>query len=168
MESKRRAMQKASAIENDNTVKLKNIQQRLCLIPTCSWEDDPSSVMPRLPDGPLYRHIQVATSLTNINDIRIYMLSTLRSFTARGGVALLLETILRIHGEGVIARMIQRARQQATLPESESSQKHLIGCNCEDRQKRMYEENPLPASVRNDPTKMLDTCLLYTSPSPRD
>jgi hypothetical protein len=92
--------------------------------------------------------------LTNIHDIHLYVLSTMRSFTARGGVALLLETILRIHGKGVVARMVQRARQEAKLPTDTNG---LIACTCEERQKKMYEEKPLPASVRNDPTKMLDT-----------
>ena len=153
---KKRAIRKASSAKIEDEVKMKNMQRRLRLIPTCSWEDDPGSGMPRLPDSPLFRRVQVATSLTNINDIHIYVLSTIRSFTARGGVALFLETILRIHGAGVITRMVKKARQEAKVA-VKSSHTHLICCDCEERQKKMYEKNPLPASVRNDPSKLLDT-----------
>jgi len=154
-ERKRRAMKNASGSGPEKECKSYLMKRRLHLIPTCTWEDDPSAGMPRQPDSPPYRHIQVATSLTNIDDIRLFVLSNIRTFTARGGVALLLETILRIHGKGVIQRMMHRARKDAGVPNS--SQKGLIHCTCEDRQKQMYGDKPLPANLRNDPSKLLDT-----------
>jgi hypothetical protein len=155
LKRKERSMKKVSGTGQEKECKVFMMKRRLHLIPTCTWEDEPSAGMPRQPDSPSYRYIQVATSLTNIDDIRLFVHSSIRAFTARGGVALLLETVLRIHGKGVIKRMIQRARKDAGLPET--VKQCLIDCTCEDRQKKMYGDKPLPSSVRNDPSKLLDT-----------
>ena len=152
---KRRAFNKARKEIGTTEVRIKKMQRRLRLIPTCSWEEQPINIAPRAPGTCSYRRIDVATSLTNVKDIRTYVLSNMRAFTARGGVALLLETISRIHGKGVISRMMERARKGAN--NACTTQKHLLCCSCEDRQTKMYEDNPLPRSVRNDPSKLLDT-----------
>jgi hypothetical protein len=150
---KKRALRKALAAKGSDIIKTQAMQRKLRLIPTCCWEDEVASGLPRPPDGPLYQPVQLTTSSTNIGDIRVYVLSSMRHFTARGGVALLLETILRIHGKGVLARMMHKARKEADLPEHTKS---LIACTCEERQKKVQEDRPLPPSERNDTTKLMD------------
>lgn len=150
---KKRALRKALAAKGSDIIKTQTMQRKLRLIPTCCWEDEVASGLPRPPDGPLYQPVQLTTSNTNIGDIRVYVLSSMRHFTARGGVALLLETILRIHGKGVLARMVHKARKEANLPDDTKS---LIACTCEERQKKVQEDKPLPPSERNDTTKLMD------------
>jgi hypothetical protein len=150
---KKRALRKALAAKGSDVIKTQTMQRKLRLIPTCCWEDEVASGLPRPPGGPLYQPVQLTTSYTNIGDIRVYVLSSMRHFTARGGVALLLETILRIHGKGVLARMVHKARKEANLPDDTKS---LIACTCEERQKKVQEDKPLPPSERNDTTKLMD------------
>jgi hypothetical protein len=148
-----------SDVEKDEReIKFQKMKRRLNVIPTCTWEDDPTAGMPQALDGPSHRNVQVAASLTNIQDIRLYVLSTIREFMAPGGVALLLETILRIHGTGVIARMMERAKkEQSKAASSTIATNSLICCTCEERQKKILEKNPLPPSARNDPSRLVDT-----------
>lgn len=159
-ERKLRALQKASSASrllhsSAFQQKILHMKRRLKLIPTCFWEEGTDSLPTRAPDGPAYCRARVATSLTHVDDIHLYVSSTIRSFTARGGVALLLETILRIHGKRVISRLLNRAHRES--PRSSVTHKHMIRCSCEERQIRLCQENPLPAVVRNDPSKLLDT-----------
>jgi hypothetical protein len=109
------------------------IERKLRLCPTCWWETDGSGEL-RLPAGRESDKLQIATSYTNIEELRSYVLSNMRSFTARGGCALFLETITRIHGKGVILRMIQEARRHSGCF---SSIKSLIQCNCDDANRHM-------------------------------
>ena len=153
---KKRALRKALATKGSDIIKTQTMQRKLRLLPTCCWEDEVASGLSRPPDGPLYQPVQLTTSYTNIGDIRVYVLSSMRHFTARGGVALLLETILRIHGKGVLARMMQKARTEAKLPDDATTTKSLIACTCEERQKKVQEDKPLPPSERNDTTKLMD------------
>jgi hypothetical protein len=145
---KRRAISRAKRLlGEENEIKTQKMQRRLYLIPTCTWE---------APDGPSHRNVQVTTSLTNINDIRLYVLSSIRAFTAPGGVALLLETILRIHGSGVISRMMVRAKETVKDASTEETLSSLICCTCEERQREELKKNPNPLSARNDPAKIID------------
>ncbi|KAL3941782.1 MAG: hypothetical protein SGBAC_003928 [Bacillariaceae sp.] len=136
--------------------RIQNMKRRLRLMTTCTWEDDPTAGMPQAPDGPSHRNVQVATSLTNIQDIDLYVSSNLRDFKAPGGVALLMETIARIHGAGVLEHMMK-----VSTAEGASKRIHttscLISCSCEQRQKIMLEENPIPNFSRIDPAKLVDT-----------
>jgi len=166
------------------------MRRRLDLIPTCIWADKKAAVKARAGDGPPFNcNISLITSWTNIRDIELYVKSNLRAFTEKGGIALFLETLLRIHGKDVIARQLNRHTADTAVSSDSkgdgekvgtqqepaiisdavkiedskcTTQKgagfsSLIRCTCEDRQKRMHEEKPLPLNVRIDPSKLLDT-----------
>lgn len=149
---KKRAAKKILADESPDTIKSKLVKRRLRLVPTCSWQVDPNPGLPRAFGWPLYRKMKIQASWTNINDIRMYVLSTMNRFTSAGGVALFLETIMRIHGAGVISRMMKQGSGS-----SNNASRFLVRCTCEERQKQIYKDNPLPANVRNDTDKLLDT-----------
>ena len=177
---------------NDQALK-ERMRQRLELIPTCVWADKKDVVKPRAGDGGCFFNIdtRLKVSWTNIRDIKLYVGSNLRAFTEKGGIALFLETLLRIHGDKFIGRQLKRcaaatASVSVTGKRVEDKDAHLIPelgkrgeiickgktaapfsvyaagypslirCTCEDRQRRMHEENPLPLNVRVDPSKLLD------------
>ena len=148
------------------------MRRRLDLIPTCIWADKKAAVAPRAGDAPLYNsNVKVKISWTNIRDIQLYVNSNLRAFTEKGGIALFLETLVRIHGNDVIARQINRCSSGMTAVPGKLAEKGEITCKtkssscfrslirytCEERQKRIHEDNPLPLNVRTDPNKLLDT-----------
>ncbi|GAX13407.1 hypothetical protein FisN_34Lh006 [Fistulifera solaris] len=127
------------------------IERKLRLCPTCWWETDGSGEL-RLPVGRESDKLQIATSYTNIEELRSYVLSNMRSFTARGGCALFLETITRIHGKGVILRLIQEARRQSGCF---SSIKSLIQCNCDDAN-RHVKIPPQQLRVRSKTKELME------------
>jgi hypothetical protein len=100
-----------------------SLRRKLRLCPTCRWLDDIGTGDGRIPEG---QTVQITSSYTSIEDIRSYVVSTLRSFTNRGGCALFLETIIRIHGKSCVERMLRCARRKASMPEK----KALIECVC--------------------------------------
>jgi hypothetical protein len=137
----------------------KKMKRRLNLIPTCVWEEELSStIVPRLPGMSQYRHVKIKTSLTNIHDIKKYVMSNIRAFTSKGGVALLLETIIRIHGSRTVSRLIQKARSSVdNRSQSTAASKgcFLVRCTCESRREKLFEQYPPPAKVRNDQEKLV-------------
>mmetsp|Transcript_24815 Transcript_24815/g.58219 ORF Transcript_24815/g.58219 Transcript_24815/m.58219 type:complete len:1258 (+) Transcript_24815:48-3821(+) len=156
------------------------MRRRLDLIPVCIWADKKKALAPRAGDGPpVNPDVTIKTTWTNIRDIELYVKSNLRAFTEKGGIALFLETLLRIHGHNVIARQLNRCASMKALGERflqkeniipdtedvvEGTSKiklggcpSLIRCTCEDRQKKIHEEKPLPLNIRTDPSKLLDT-----------
>jgi hypothetical protein len=65
----------------------------------------------------------------------------MKAFTSSGGCALFLETVMRIHGEGAVKRMIRRAREEAGKVSVHSSEPSLIHCCCDHRHnERMVED----------------------------
>ena len=112
LKRKKRSMKK---LNREFEVKAKMMKRRLHLIPTCTWEDDPSSGMPRQPNSPFYRYIQLQMSLTNLDDIRLFVLSNIKSFTSPGGVALLLGTYEIAGSISVKCKMEQPDRLILTL-----------------------------------------------------
>jgi hypothetical protein len=147
--------------------KKEQMRRRLDLIPTCVWDDEKVAILSRTAEGPMYNSdVKVKTSWTNIRDIKLYVRSNMRAFAAKGGVALLLETITKIHGNKAIARQLKQLSVKAepkeiwgerTSSSSNKSISSLIRCTCEERQKKIYEEKPLPLNIRIDPRKLLDT-----------
>jgi hypothetical protein len=103
------------------------LQHRLGLVPTCSWDTDPNTGDIRFEDD---APVQVVTTLTHVDDIRCYVLSNIKSFMSSGGVALFLETLLRIHGTGAITHMLQHSGKSH----------YLIRCTCEERHAKKLEE----------------------------
>ena len=138
---KRRALRKH---ERSNDPKDRRIWQRLerklHLCPTCVWETDSTTGEVRIPEGrDADRKIQISTSFTNIQDLKHYVLSNMKSFTSTGGVALFLETIMSIHGKSAVTRMVQQSRRQANLMDADTT---MILCTCEERHKKKMEANP--------------------------
>eukprot|EP00531_Pseudo-nitzschia_arenysensis_P017460 CAMPEP_0116118888 /NCGR_PEP_ID=MMETSP0329-20121206/2349_1 /TAXON_ID=697910 /ORGANISM="Pseudo-nitzschia arenysensis, Strain B593" /LENGTH=1086 /DNA_ID=CAMNT_0003612555 /DNA_START=26 /DNA_END=3286 /DNA_ORIENTATION=+ len=86
------------------------MRRRLELIPTCIWAEKKDVVKPRPGDALCFFNVdaKVKTSWTNIRDIKLYVESNLRAFTEKGGIALFLETLLRIHGDNFIGRQLIR------------------------------------------------------------
>lgn len=113
--------------------------------------------------------VQVSVSYTNIEDVRSYVLGNLEEFKSSGGCALFLETVLRIHGKGAVARMIRRSREKRAknlTPTGSgvgvridelakepciisNDHRYLIHCTCEQRHKNNLERNPLFNRQRN-------------------
>lgn len=66
------------------------------------------------------------TTWTNQNDLRSYVISCMPLFTGPGGCALLLETILRIHG-------VQRLERMLSMKHNSSNKgMPLLRCSCEE------------------------------------
>ncbi|KAL3915621.1 MAG: hypothetical protein SGILL_005562 [Bacillariaceae sp.] len=169
IERKHRALRKHKKKLNHNRdgpaaqdiVKEKKMEARLNLVATCVWEEDLASLTPRTLDGPPYRSVHVKTSWTNIQDISLYAMSNAAAFTSKGGVALLLETLIRIHGSQWMTGQIRKARSQqqpaGTVPHGaiRNLSRCLLQCTCEDRQKKLLGGKPLSLKIRNDPEKII-------------
>jgi hypothetical protein len=112
------------------------------LVPTCWWTKDSAGdvVQPVLGDDGITCVLPVATSYTNIEDLRAYVVSNLRAFKVSGGCALLLETIIRIHGKGAVARMIRRSRKASNC--GSTLGEPLICCTCDARHLSKLEADP--------------------------
>jgi len=153
---KRQALQRLKQSQDlADKQKWQKLERKLRLCPTSGWEQDSTTGEVRMPDGrDVNRNIQVATSYTNINDLRSYVLSNMRSFTSSGGCALLLETILRIHGKGAVTRMIRRSRRKTGFSDEAKS---LVHCTCEERFKKKLEENPPSARAKKNMKETMDT-----------
>jgi hypothetical protein len=104
--------------------KWQKIQRKLRLVPTCNWDGIPS--ISDTFQGSDFCNISIATSYTNIEDLRSYVLSNFRAFTSSGGCALFLETIVRIHGKGAVMHMMRQARKKAGF----TGKGPLIHCTC--------------------------------------
>jgi hypothetical protein len=124
-------------------LKWQKLVNKLRLCPTCWWEIDSKGdiVFPQGRD--LDRKLQVATSYTNIEDLRSYVLSNMQSFTSPGGCALFLESVVRIHGKGAVLRMVERSKLAANVATAEKS---LIQCTCEEHSKRLSTD---PQQLKN-------------------
>ena len=131
----KRRPQEPAGTGDAETLRKQTLQRRLRLVPTCRWEDDTGTGDATFPEG---QTIQIATSYTSIDEIPSYVLSTMRSFTKKGGCALFLETIIRIHGSTCVERMLRRSRRDVSKPECNA----LIDCACEERQKKLQQQPP--------------------------
>jgi hypothetical protein len=164
LDRKKRALAKRRETINESGA-LKRLERKLFLCPTCWWEKNPSTGEPRIPEGrDASQRVQLSVSLTHIQDLRTYVLSNLRSFMSRGGCALFLETILRIHGRNVIKQLLAKARRQpgnVATATALISTESLISCTCEERQKAFLQKpkassSRTPGGGRDDPNKMID------------
>ena len=109
------------------------MRRRLELIPTCVWADKKEVVKPRSGDGGCFFGVdtKVKISWTNIRDIKMYVQSNLRAFTGKAGIALFLETLLRIHGDKYIGAQLKRCEAvtssvSVTGKRTEEKDAHLI------------------------------------------
>ncbi|KAL7522180.1 hypothetical protein ACHAWX_006876 [Stephanocyclus meneghinianus] len=117
--------------EDEFTASRLKMQRRVGQCRVCSWEPDTANNdTPRFPQGRDPKDIRVHSSLTNIQDIRSYVKSHLRSFTEPGGCALLLETIARCHGTTYFERLFDS--HERGDKESDESKVVLVGCKCKE------------------------------------
>jgi hypothetical protein len=134
------------------------LERKLKLCPVTWWKENPQGVL-NLPEeqwqnsledsshrGP---RIELAVSYSNISDIRAYVLSNMQAFTSPGGLALLLETVVGIHGEGAIKRMIEKSRKV----DGSCSGTGLMYCTCVERQRDRLKD----ASLRRKMLSSSDT-----------
>ena len=149
-----------SAATDDLEVKRRqNLHRKLNLCPVCTWEEDSQ----REPCFPGYRNnndedennsnadhsdIQIRISYTNINDLKLFVQSNLRSFVGPGGCALLMENILLIHGVKRVTKMVANARKKTHAKTCSDTKSHhdtekiqpLLECTCEKRQINKWEK----------------------------
>jgi hypothetical protein len=120
------SVEKQVAKNDELQVEWNRLQYKLGLIPTCNWNADPNTGEIRIEDD---TPLQLVTSLIHVEDVKCYVSSNIKMFLASGGVALFLETLLKIHGKGAITKMLHR-----------SEGKSLIRCTCEERHTRKLQE----------------------------
>jgi hypothetical protein len=115
--------------EDEFTLSRLKMARRVHQCRVCSWEPDTANndtpMFPRRRDP---KHVRVHSSLTNIEDIKSYVRSHLRSFTEPGGCALFLETIARCHGTAHFKRLFE-SESKSGKPSDGANQK-LVGCQC--------------------------------------
>ena len=164
VERKRRALELLEKSKDPaDQRKWQKLERKLQLVPTCWWSTDRGSGEVRLPEGNdeddgRTCNIQVTTSLTNVQDLRAYVVGNMKAFTSSGGCALFLETILRIHGKGAVQRMIRRARQKAGLTTKTTADNKdrtnnqsttMVYCTCDTRHhRRMAEDKPYAQKMK--------------------
>jgi len=92
-------------------------KKKTTLCPVCIWgEEQNSEETTRPPSSAIGQAI--STSKTNLRDLRSFVFSNIHSFTSRGGCALFLETVIRIHGPKAIMS---------------ATNESLIKCSCEQK-----------------------------------
>ena len=121
-QSRRQRQQKRKKKEKKNRIKSKGgaverYHRQLCRI--CTWQAD--SLDGGNNNRASWRGSSVRvceavwTSWTNRNDLRACVVSSMPLFVGPGGCALLLETIIRIHGVTRVERMVKKAGGQTPL-----------------------------------------------------
>mmetsp|Transcript_2196 Transcript_2196/g.3452 ORF Transcript_2196/g.3452 Transcript_2196/m.3452 type:complete len:282 (-) Transcript_2196:937-1782(-) len=151
------------------------VARKLRLCPTCRWHDETTpdeTAATATATTPVARSL-IISSFTNVDDLHSYVKSNMRSFTGRGGCALLLETIVRIHGKGTVERMVRKSRRTkemaaaadddgkhaTTTTNSSNADKaspcSLIHCTCNERQNTVRPPRQAGTSAKNGP--VLDT-----------
>jgi len=128
-------------IENRNEDKELMMRQRMHrrarLCSVCRWEKGTNPGELKVPlDQMIDRddELRIMVSLTNVEDLRSFVLSNLRTYMRPGGCALFLETILHIHGIPRITKMIRKSRKLS----SNDKVPPLAACQCEQRQRRKW------------------------------
>lgn len=104
------------------------LEKRTHLCNVCWWDIDSTTGTTSFPTGKDPIDVNVNNSFTNINDIKSYVRTHLRSFKEPGGCALLLETIIRCHG-------IEYTEQTF------GGEGELLSCNCKESLKHVRNSN---------------------------
>jgi hypothetical protein len=77
---------------------------------------------------PSYPDVEYAASLTSIDNLHLYVQSQLPQFQRPGGVVLLLETLVNIHGASTVKEMLREKSPESRLFDCGP----LIRCKCQD------------------------------------
>ena len=107
---------KEQLMEEEEKIMQRALRKDLKLCSVCKWQEDSSDSNPHSFGGKV-----LSTSLTNILDLRSYVISHLDAFMNPGGCALFLETVIKIHGVKRIKRMLRACGSQRDC---------LLSCNC--------------------------------------
>eukprot|EP00592_Proboscia_alata_P018041 CAMPEP_0194415816 /NCGR_PEP_ID=MMETSP0176-20130528/14638_1 /TAXON_ID=216777 /ORGANISM="Proboscia alata, Strain PI-D3" /LENGTH=1867 /DNA_ID=CAMNT_0039220699 /DNA_START=292 /DNA_END=5895 /DNA_ORIENTATION=- len=120
-------------------------QGRPPLCRVCRWEDleEPESWRNRMSEAlrnnnsnPIGTKVGEAISVshTHVQDLKRHVISSLPAFMGPGGCALLLETIIRIHGLKSVKRMVRSCATAAScdsIKNSSMRMRPLIHCDCD-------------------------------------
>jgi len=113
------------------------LEKRTHLCNVCWWDVDSATDTTSFPAGKDPMDVNVNNSFTNINDIRSYVRTHLRSFKEPGGCALLLETIIRCHGVEYTEHNF-------------GGEGELLSCNCKESLKHVGSSNVCTKAFTND------------------
>ena len=108
------------------------------LVPVCRWDEHNGEL--RVPLDQLIdrsEDLKLKVSLTNLKDMKAYVLSNLTSFMGRGGCALFMEALLHIRGRTRTIRRFQKLRECSSLMRFSS----IVECNCVKRQKSLWHKS---------------------------
>lgn len=113
------------------------LEKRTHLCNVCWWDVDSATDTTSFPAGKDPMDVNVNNSFTNINDIKSYVRTHLRSFKEPGGCALLLETIIRCHGVEYTEHAFEGDGE-------------LLLCNCKDSLKHVGSSNVCTKPLADD------------------
>lgn len=113
--------------------------QRIC--PVLGWPSgttaaDGTAAEPAVHVPTAEQPTTFSTSFTNIQDLHLYTASQLTHFQKPGGVALLLETLVQMHGPATLAQLLAASSGNGTASSSPSS---LICCTCAQRDEAAHK-----------------------------
>jgi len=108
--SRHKLLSQVGSLPHSKGVHIAQSSRRLCRV--CTWQHDPIDTNTTSNNGHRVNERiceAVWTSLTNMCDLRAYVVSSMPLFIGPGGCALLLETIIRMHGVKRVHRMVDQA-----------------------------------------------------------
>jgi hypothetical protein len=116
------------------------LQRQSRLIPVCRWE---------LEENNMKKPLRLSISMSNIADLRSYVLSNISQYMSPGGCALLLETLVHIYGRNRLARAVKKQRRKAGKKPYMQS---LISCNCVEGQFNTWQQQELITKDKSSAT----------------
>jgi hypothetical protein len=125
----------------ERTVKRQVVGAKLSRVcPVLAWPDGETV---KLPSGVAGEAIPLAVSFSCIQDLSLYVASHIKTFQKSGGVALLLETLIQIHGATTV---------EALLAEAQPARSSLIQCTCQEHYEAAnpYKKNSPPITQPAD------------------
>lgn len=126
------------------------IANRIKLCPVCRW--DSLGVQGTSDWNPLDEEkLSTLLSLTNPNDLRAFVVSSLRNFMGVGGIALFLETLVHIQGLKNIKRMLLDLSAKKKCANTRSAP--LIFCQCEEKLQKQWADYVTKKNVESDKSR---------------
>jgi hypothetical protein len=111
---------------------IKQDLHRQCrLVPVCRWEVE---------ENKMKKPPRLTISLSNIEDLRLYVLSNISQYMSPGGCTLLLESLVHIYGRSRLARTLKKQRRKMG---KKSYIRSLISCNCIEGQFHDWQQQEL-------------------------
>ena len=95
--------------------------------------------------------VSYTTSLTAIESLHMYVASQIKQFQQPGGVALVLETILQLHGARTVEELLKEARGSG-----DSATTSLVHCHCMERDRAWVTRPGLITASRQETKKCME------------